>query len=133
MSKDQTSEQPTIFKLSWWLVFTGIIVVLIGADLYFSGLSIGVLFLAGSLMSASIAYLIAVLSVQFNVRNEVILPMILLFLLISISVYVYGCVLWPREIFTDIISLTVWILGEVSFACKFINTYFKRERNRNNF
>ncbi|MGB9805666.1 MAG: hypothetical protein ACP5IT_01720, partial [Thermoproteota archaeon] len=69
-----TMEQPTIFRLHWWLIFTGIIAVLIGVDLYLSGSRLDVLLLAGSLMSFSMAYLLGVLGVQFNIKNKVVLP-----------------------------------------------------------
>ncbi len=120
-------EQPTIFRLHWWLIFTGIIAVLIGVDLYLSGSRIDVLLLAGSLMSFSMAYLLGVLGVQFNIKNKVVLPLLLLFLFISISAYVYNLFLSPYATFVDLISVTIMILGELSFICKFIKVYFKRK------
>ncbi|MGB9894546.1 MAG: hypothetical protein ACP5LN_04165 [Thermoproteota archaeon] len=122
-----TMEQPTIFRLHWWLIFTGIIAVLIGVDLYLSGSRIDVLLLAGSLMSFSMAYLLGVLGVQFNIKNKVVLPLLLLFLFISISAYVYNLFLSPYATFVDLISVTIMILGELSFICKFIKVYFKRK------
>jgi hypothetical protein len=120
-------EQPTIFRLHWWLIFTGIIAVLIGVDLYLSGSRLDVLLLAGSLMSFSMAYLLGVLGVQFNIKNKVVLPLLLLFLFISISAYVYNLFLSPYATFVDLISVTIMILGELSFICKFIKVYFKRK------
>jgi hypothetical protein len=120
-------EQPTIFRLHWWLIFTGIIAVLIGVDLYLSGSRLDVLLLAGSLMSFSMAYLLGVLGVQFNIKNKVMLPFSFYFFLFSISAYVYNLFLSPYATFVDLISVTIMILGELSFICKFIKVYFKRK------
>jgi len=126
MSKDQISEQPAIFKLHRWLVFIGIIVLLIGIDIYFSGLKIDILFLAGSLVSFSIAYLLAGLSIKFSIKNEITLPLVLLF--IFISIYFYGlCSLYISPV-ADIIPATIVILSELEFTCKFIKVLFSRKK-----